>query len=99
MRPPPATRRACSFLAEVAGLAAALLEQMNAVDGHAALDRLHHVVDGEAGDRDRGERFHLDAGLAFDLDGRAHDEPRQLMMRLDLDLDLRDRQGMAEGNE
>ena len=44
--------------------AAALLDQPDALDAHAALDRLHHVVDGQAGDRDGGERLHLDAGLA-----------------------------------
>ena len=34
----------------MAGLAAALLDQADALDTHAALDRLHHVVDREAGD-------------------------------------------------
>src|SRR5512143_2494949 len=42
--------------AVVAGLAAALLQQADALDAHAALDRLDHVVDGQAGDRHRGER-------------------------------------------
>ena len=37
----------------VARFAAALFDQTNALDAHAALDRLHHVVDGEAGDRRR----------------------------------------------
>ena len=39
---------------------------------HGAVDGLAHVVDGERGDRRRGQRFHLDAGLALDLDG-GHD--------------------------
>ena len=37
-----------------------------------ALDRLDHVIDGEAGDRDRSERLHLDARLPRDLHGRVH---------------------------
>src|SRR6476661_6375117 len=56
----------------VAGLAAALFHQMDVLDAHAALDRLDHVVDGEAGDRGRHQGLHLDAGLAGDLHGRAH---------------------------
>src|SRR5262245_17638400 len=54
------------------GLSAALLDQANALDTHASLYRLHHVVDGEAGDRDGGERLHLNTGLAGHLDGGAH---------------------------
>src|ERR1700722_844965 len=53
--------------------AAALLDQANALDAHAALDRLHHVVDGETGDRHRGQRLHLDTGLAGHLGSGAHD--------------------------
>src|SRR5262249_47661479 len=58
-------------------LAPAFLDQADAVDAHPALDRLHHVVDGEAGHRNRGQRFHLDPGLPGDLDGGAHDQARQ----------------------
>src|SRR5262245_43906576 len=42
----------------VTRLAAALLDQPDALDAHAALHRLHHVVDGEAGDRNCRQRFH-----------------------------------------
>src|SRR5690349_10297585 len=50
-----------------ARFAAALLDEADALDAHAAFDRLHHIVDGEAGDRHRGQRLHLDPGLSGDL--------------------------------
>jgi hypothetical protein len=34
-------------------------------------DRFDHVIDGETGDGYRGQRFHLDAGLARHLDPRS----------------------------
>src|SRR5262245_38420840 len=64
----------------MAGLAAALLDQVDVLDAHAALDRLHHVVDGEAGDRRRHQRLHLDAGLAGDLHGGTDGEPGRLVV-------------------
>ena len=82
-----------------ARLAAALFDQMNALDAHAALGRLHHVVDREARDRHGGERLHLDAGLAFELAGRAHDQARELLVRRDVDLDLGQRERMAERDQ
>src|ERR1700693_903302 len=79
------TRGAKTRGAKMAGLAAALLDQMDALDAHVALDRLHHVVDREAGDRYRGQRLHLDAGLAGDLDGRPHGQAGRLFARRDVD--------------
>lgn len=38
---------------------AALREQPHALDPHAAIDRLQHIVNREARDRHRGQRFHL----------------------------------------
>ena len=49
---------------EMPGLAARLLEQAHALDPHPAVDGLAHVVDGQQADGGRGERLHLDAGLA-----------------------------------
>src|SRR5262245_1685808 len=80
----------------VAGLAAGFFQELDALDAHATFHALHHVVDGQAGDRNRGERLHLDAGLAGDLHGRAHHQARLLAVGVDIDGDLRDRQGMAE---
>ena len=47
--------------------AAALFQQGDAFDHHAAIRRLQHVVDGQAGDRHRRQRLHLHAGLALVL--------------------------------
>lgn len=57
----------------MAGLAAFLLEEANAFHGHAAVDGLAHVVDGEQAHLHSGEGFHLDAGAAdgFGGDGAA----------------------------
>src|SRR5258706_8174983 len=52
------------FSAIVPGLAAAFLDQADGLDTHAALDRLDHVVDGQACDGDRDKRLHLDARWA-----------------------------------
>ena len=79
--------------------AAALLQQADALDAHAALERLHHVVDGEAGDRDRGQRFHLHPGPAIHLDACAHVKTRQLALRRNIYGDVRDGQGMAERDQ
>src|SRR5580765_6698608 len=47
----------------IVGRAAALLDQPDVRDHHPLVDRLHHVVDRQRRDRDRGQRFHLDSGL------------------------------------
>jgi predicted Zn-dependent protease len=44
-----------------------LLQQLDVVDGHAAVHRLAHVVDGEQGHIDGGEGFHFDPGGADSL--------------------------------
>src|SRR5689334_20903431 len=68
-----------------ARLATALLHEVDVLDAHAALGRLHHVVDRETRDRDRGQRLHLDTGLAFELAGRANDQAGQPLVRYDVD--------------
>src|SRR5262249_35143441 len=68
-------------------------------DAHAALDRLDHVVDGETGDRHGGERLHFDTGAPAHLHGGADLEARRLALRLDIDGDLRDGEGMAQWNQ
>src|SRR5262249_5249068 len=82
-----------------ARLAAALLDKPDRLDAHAALERLGHVVDCEAGDRHRRERLHLDAGAARHFGGGPNGEAGQVAVRLDLDLDLGQRQRMAERDE
>src|SRR6202035_2710232 len=79
--------------AKMAAAAAAFLDQPDALDAHAAVDRLHHVIDGEAGDRYGGQRFHLDAGLAGHFCARRDANAGQLGIGRDVDFDLRQQQG------
>ena len=65
-------------------------QQADALDPHAAVDRLDHVVDRQAGDRDGGQRLHLDAGLARRPSTSArHADAGQRLVELALDLHLR----------
>src|SRR5258708_4491827 len=66
--PPASTRESASataisataslLCAVAARLAAALLDEPDTFDAHAALHRLDHVIDGQAGNRNGGQRFH-----------------------------------------
>src|SRR6185312_6718322 len=49
-----------------AGFPAGLFDQPDVRNHHGTVDRLGHVVDGQAGDGRGGKRFHLDPGLAGD---------------------------------
>src|SRR5262249_47533609 len=68
-----------------ARLAAALLDEPDRLDAHAALERLGHVVNREAGDRHCRERLHLDAGAPRHLGGGADGETGQVAVGPDLD--------------
>src|ERR1700694_463850 len=94
-------RSAISVLGRLvdARLAAALLEEPDRLDAHAAFERLGHVVDRETGDRDRGERLHLHAGPSGHLGGGANDQAGQVAIGLDLDLHLGERERMAERDQ
>ena len=83
----------------VAALAAALLHEPDAVDGHEAVGRLDHVVDGQGGHRDRRHGLHLHAGLGRRGAAGGDDQRAGLAVGRDLDGDLRQRQGMAERDE
>src|ERR1700680_2775556 len=91
-------RSAISVLGRLieAGLAAALLDEPDRLDAHAAFERLGHVVDRETGDRDRGKRLHLHAGSSRHLGGGANDQAGQVAIGLDLDLHLGERERMTE---
>src|SRR5260370_12665085 len=78
---------------------AALLEQADALDAHATLERLDHVVDGQAGDGDRGQRFHLDPGRPSDFDAGAHPEAGRLAFGLNVDSNVRDGEAMTEPDQ
>ena len=84
---------------QVARPAAALLDEADVGDRHAAVDGLGHVVDGEAGDRDGGQRLHLDAGLAGDLGRGADAKAGEVVVGVDVDGDLGERQRVAERDQ
>src|SRR5947209_2487809 len=65
----PAAAAASIVAPEGAAAAAALLPQPDALDAHNTVHGLAHVVDGEGGDADGGQRLHLDAGAAEDAHG------------------------------
>src|SRR5215471_1698448 len=73
--------------------AAALLQEADALDAHATLECLHHVVDGEAGDGDCGQRLHLHSGPASHLDACAHGKAGQFGLGRNIDGNVRDGQG------
>ena len=83
----------------MAGFAAGFFQKPDAFDTHAALDRLHHVIDGQAGDRRRRQRLHLDAGRPRHLHGRGHVNARQRGIGLEFDETLRQRQRMTERDQ
>src|SRR2546427_368818 len=65
-----------------------LLEQPDLLDLHPPVHRLHHVVDGEQGDGDRRQRFHLDSRPPDRLGGGAHPHARQRFVEGRLHLDV-----------
>src|SRR5579863_4449532 len=71
----------------MAAAAATFFDEPDALDPHAALERFHHVVDGQAGDRDCGQCLHLDPGRSGDLHPRLHLDAGQLGVGLDVHLD------------
>src|ERR1700724_1403577 len=82
--------------AKMTAAAAALFHEPDALDAHAAVDCLHHVIDGEAGDRNGGQRFHFDTGLAGHFYARRDANAGQLGIGRDVDVDLRQQQGMTQ---
>ena len=87
-----------SVAPESAAAAAALLLQPDLLDGHNSIDRFAHVVDGQSGDADGGQRLHLDAGAAKDAHGGLDAEQ---IVGVEGEIDVRRVMGqwMAEGNE
>ena len=73
--------------------------EAHALDAHAAVDRLGHVVDREAGDGDGGQRLHLDAGRADAARLRPDREAGQGLVGGDVDRDLAELQRMAERDQ
>src|SRR6058998_1561358 len=84
---------------ESARAAARLAHQADRAEDHLAIDRLAHVVEGEAGDRDRGERLHLDAGACLDRHARLDQYPSAGAVGHQIDGDVIERQGVAERHQ
>src|SRR5579862_2361101 len=81
------------------GATARLAHEPDRPDRHLAVDRLAHVVEREARDGDRGERLHLDAGARLDRDPRLDRHAPPGAVRGQLDVDVREREGVAERDQ
>src|SRR3546814_8155438 len=73
-----------------------LAGEPNVGDAHAAVDRLAHVVDGEGGDGDGGERLHLDASAPLQLAGGRDVDRRAFFVKGQLDLHGRSEEHTSE---
>ena len=78
---------------------AGFLREADAGDLHGAVSGLQHVVDGERGDRDGGERFHFNTGRTGDAYLRADMQPCGHLARREFHGRLAEGQGMAKGNQ
>ena len=81
----------------VPALPAGLLDEPDVLDRGVRVEPLRHVVDGERGRRDRGQRLHLDAGLRRGL-GRGGDGDA-LLVEHRIDLDHRERERVAQRHD
>ncbi len=82
----------------MAALAAELLQHPHAVDGHAAVHGLAHVVDGQRSDAGGGQRFHLHAGLPGQLAAGDYVH-RVFTLGGQFDLDAGEQQRVAQRNQ
>ena len=83
----------------MAGLAALLFQEADSVDAHAPIHRLAHVVDGEQADRNRGQRFHLDAGAAVAFGGYFAVDGQVCRIRCEFGGDPGQCDGVAKGDQ
>ena len=79
-------------------LAAALAHEAHGLEGHAAVDRLAHVVDRQPRRGDRHQGLHLHPGAGVRLHARLDRDARALGVGQQLDLDAVERQRVAERN-
>ncbi len=79
--------------------AAAFLQQPYFPNDHAAVDRFTHVVDRQQCDLGGGQGFHFDAGLTVGFDRRLTTNPIVLGFRLQFNVDMGNRQRMAQWNQ
>ena len=93
------TACAGSVARPVAGFAAGFGQQAHAVDDHAAVDCLAHVVYGQQRDLNAVQRLHFDAGLAAGFRGHATFDRAVGFIYLEVDRNMRQRQRMAHGHK
>ena len=85
------------FSAKIAAFAAGFCFEANLANHDGFVERLGHVVDSECGDGGRSERFHFDAGWSDR--GRSGRDAHAVRDELRLDIDVRERERMAHGNQ
>src|SRR5882672_4791797 len=83
----------------VATLASALFPQGDLADHHAAVDRFQHVVDGEGGHGDGGQRLHLDAGPPGARDARLDGHARAERIEHECEIDAVERKRVRERDQ
>src|SRR5258708_6874767 len=83
----------------LAGLAAAFLLEPKAAERHAAVERLDHVVDREQSHRRRGQRLHLDPGLAVAFDGGLNFNRGGCFFQTEIDGDAGNRDRMRQRDQ
>ena len=81
------------------GFAAGLFDEVDVGDRHALLDGLDHVVDGQRGDADRGQRLHLDARLVDGPHARLDGQLTAARRRSEADIDAGDAERVAERDQ
>ncbi len=79
-------------------LAFFLAHEVDVFDAEVLVDGFAHVVEGEAGDGDGGEGLHLDAGAGGER-SRGRDAQRSGGRAFEVDLDVVEREGVAEGDQ
>lgn len=83
----------------MARLATALFEQHHLPNHHASVDCLDHVIDGEQGDLNCGERLHFNPRLARDADCGPAAYRRRFLLRLETNRDTREGKWVTERDQ
>ena len=66
------------------------MQQAYVLDDHAAIHGLAHVVDGEGGNRGRGEGFHFNTGYTLESTGGGDVYAAVFAIQRDIDIDARE---------
>ncbi|MNZ78117.1 hypothetical protein D3C78_966810 [compost metagenome] len=82
----------------MAALAAELFQHAHAIDDHAAINCLAHIVNGQRSDTGSGQRFHFHAGLPGQL-ATGNDVDGVIAFGTELDLDAGQQQRVAQRDQ